>query len=230
MWAENSQHWGLWHSCVFFTHLWGNESILGVAVCGSIHWLPISYTPWLIQKLTGGCAVCWSRWRLSWQRLQRHVSKTRSWQRTLDERSEDDLEAVRICMNLIEFVHIYIHIYHYHSFISLSSRTLDFRAQIFETRSTITIMLQHAKCLTLYNYKGQLRVRRYRYPSLVAAFSRQVSWNHRACWCERWTGSLATSSLHVCRELDLMSEAGLSKNKRFPHGRFPKGGGKLWCK
>lgn len=64
MWAENSQHWGLWHIlvCVFRFPTFGrNENILGVAVCGS---RPTDYpspTPLNSLKKKQGDALCADR-------------------------------------------------------------------------------------------------------------------------------------------------------------------------
>lgn len=192
MWAENSQHWGLWHIlvCVFRFPTFGrNENILGVAVCGS---RPTDYpspTPLnSLKKKTGGCAVCWSRWRLSWQRLQRLVSNTRSWQRT-----QKRLEGVHIYASII--------IYGSYWFISLSSMTLDFRLQIFETRSTITIMLQHRGQFLLH-----VDVRDGQDPLLPAP----------SVYAESWTS---------CQKLDLAK-----KNRDFPHRRGQGGREVVVCK
>lgn len=161
----------------------GNENILGVALCGS---RPTEY-PSPTPLNSRGCAVCWSRWRLSWQRLQRLVSNTRSWQRT-----QKRLEGVHIYDSII--------IYGSYSLISLSGMTLDFRVQSFETRSTITIMLQHRGQFLLH-----VDVRDGQDPLLPAP----------SVYAESWTS---------CQKLDLA----LKKTEIFPIHYATKGG-KLWC-
>ena len=159
-----------------------------VALCGSRPTEYPSPTPLnsLKKKNRGECAVCWLRWRLSWQRLQRLVSNTRSWQRTLDERSKNDPEAVGRCT----YIYDSIIIYGSYSSMSLSNMTLDFRVQIIETRSTITIMLQHRGQFLLH-----VDVRDGQDPLLPAP----------SVYAESWTS---------CQKLDLAK-----KNRDFPHRR-----------